>query len=86
MSNGNPDITRLLLEHDADVEAQVNGHVAPLHLAARNGWRESIQVLNHDANVHARDKWYHTPFEVASTREVMKLLHEHELSEPKNTA
>jgi ankyrin repeat protein len=74
-----------LLKHDADVEAQDDDHATPLHLAARNGKHEFIQVLlNHGANVHARDKWSRTPFDVASTKEVMKLLREHDLSEPKD--
>jgi ankyrin repeat protein len=69
------------------VEAQDDDHATPLHLAARNGKREFIQVLlNHGANVHARDKRSQTPFDVASTKEVMKLLREHDLSEPKDTS
>jgi len=87
ISNENPDMTRLLLEHDADVEAEDNDHVTTLHLAARNGKREFIQVLlNYGANVHARDKRSQTPFDVASTEEVMKLLRRHELREAKNTS
>ena len=75
------------LEHDADVDARDDDHVTPLHLAARNGKHEFIPVLlSHGANVHVRDKRSQTPSDVASTKEVMNLLREHEPSEPKNTS
>jgi len=70
----------------------VGGIMTTRHLAARNEpereVRSCMDAAQRGANVHARDKTRlkvcQTPFDVASTKEVMELLREHELSEPKN--
>src|SRR5258707_7640966 len=69
----------------------VGGIMTTRHLAARNEpereVRSCMDAAQRGANVHARDKTRlkgcQTPFDVASTKEVMELLREHELSEPK---
>ena len=72
-----PDVTRLLLEHGADVNAQIDHHdagdndyegVTPLHLAAADHRRvEVVRVLlEHGANVGAEDIKGRTPLHDAT--------------------
>ena len=54
--DGLVDTTRWLLNHCADVNAQVNdGGWTPLHLAAWNKKLEIIQLLKHHADIHAQN-------------------------------
>jgi hypothetical protein len=75
-------ITRLLLEHGADVNACNGGDLStPLHMATRNGRVEVVRVLlEHGANVGAEDNDGQTPFQLASSEgqsDIIKLLSEH---------
>ena len=79
------DVARLLLEHGADVNAQVSGSPmsgsTPLRMAAEfNRVEVACVLLEHDANVGAEDSEGRTPYQIASAKgykEVMKLLSEH---------
>ena len=79
------DVARLLLEHGADVNAQVSGSVTsgrtPLRIAAEfNRVEVACVLLEHGANVGAEDSEGRTPYQIASAKgykEVMKLLSEH---------
>jgi hypothetical protein len=78
-----PDVARLLLEHGADVNAQISDGSGrtPLHVAMEYNRAEVIRVLlEHGANVGAEDNNGRTPFQIASAKgynEIMKLLSEH---------
>ena len=74
-------VTRLLLEHGADINALQNNHSTPLHVAARLGRVEVVHVLlEHGANVGAEDNGGKTAYHIAEGRrhhEIMRLLSEH---------
>jgi ankyrin repeat protein len=80
-----PDVARLLLEHGADVNAQISGSDSsgrtPLHVTMEYNRAEVVRVLlEHGANVDAEDSSGRTPFQTASAKgysEIMKLLSEH---------
>ena len=78
-----PDVTRLLLEHGADVNTlNVNYGKTPLHIAAANQRIDAVRVLlEHGADVDAKDKNGETAFQLASSEngnnEIMELLSEH---------
>jgi hypothetical protein len=78
-----PDVARLLLEHGADVNAQISDGSGrtPLHVATQYHVVDVVRVLlEHGANVDAEDSQGRTPFQIASARgydEIMKLLSEH---------
>src|SRR6267154_2839265 len=76
-----PDVARLLLEHGADVNAQVSGYNpgrTPLHVTMEFNRAEVVRVLlEHGANIDAEDSEGRTPFQIASRKgynEIMKLL------------
>jgi hypothetical protein len=80
-----PDVARLLLEHGADVNAQVSDSydpgATPLHVAMReiNNVEVVRVLLEHGANVDAENSQGRTPFQIASAKgysEIMKLLSE----------
>ena len=60
---------RFLLEHGADVNAQQDDLSTPLHLAVRAPNEQSVDIANllleRDADPHARDKDYATPWLLA---------------------
>jgi hypothetical protein len=81
-----PDVARLLLEHGADVNAQIlgsslNPRRTPLHVAMENNRAEVARLLlEHGANVDTEDSKGRTPYQIASAKgyeEIMKLLSEH---------
>ena len=82
-----PDVARLLLEHGADVNAQISGSDrsgrTPLHVSMEREYNraEVVRVLlEHGANVGAEDSKGRTPFQIASAKgynEIMKLLSEY---------
>jgi ankyrin repeat protein len=75
------DVTRILLEHGADVNARRNDNTTSLHDAARNENAEVIPVLlEHGANVGAEDEQGRTPLHEATRNrnvEVVRMLLEH---------
>jgi tankyrase len=79
---------RLLLEHGADVDAQVKGRKnwAALHQASAWGKSQVVRVLlEHGANVDIEDADGKTPSQLAAEKgrlEVVELLAKHG-SEPK---
>jgi ankyrin repeat protein len=61
-----PDVVRLLLERDTDVNVLDKNNVTPLHVA-ENGRVGVVRVLlEHDANVGAEDKDGSTPLHAAA--------------------
>ena len=81
-----PDVARLLLEHGADVNAQISDGSGrtPLHAAIGSDPSDRAEVvrvlLEHGANVDVEDAKGRTPFQIASANgydEIMKLLSEH---------
>jgi len=77
--SGNVEITRLLVEHGADVTAQTNDGSTPLHVASRHGCVAVAQFLiEHGADVTAEDKDGLSPLDLASREgymDVERLLH-----------
>jgi ankyrin repeat protein len=77
------DVARLLLEHGADVNAQLSDGTGrtSLHVATQYGTVEVVRVLlEHGANVGAEDSLGRTPLPITSAKgydEIMKLLSEH---------
>jgi len=75
-----PDVARLLLEHDADVNAQISDGSGrtPLHVSMKHNRAEVVRVLlEHGANVDAEDSEGRTPYQIASAKrynEIMKML------------
>ncbi|XP_035658155.1 death-associated protein kinase 1-like [Branchiostoma floridae] len=80
--NGNTEIVKLLLQHDADVEARDSYGRTALHVACITGNTEIVKLLlQHDADVEARDNYGWTALHVASmagNTEIVKLLFQHD--------
>ena len=81
---GQVDITRLLLQHKADDNAQDLDGKTPLHKASENGNVGQVNVarllLEHGADVNARDNYGNTPLHYASDggyHEAVRLLVKH---------
>jgi ankyrin repeat protein len=54
------DVANMLLEHGADVNAQMVEDVTPLHLAAASGWQDGVSLLlRFGALTDARDAFLH---------------------------
>ena len=79
---GHSDVTQLLLQHDADTEAQDDDKCTPLLLASRREYADVARVLlKYGANREARDSYICTPLLLASMHgyvEVARVLLEHE--------
>ena len=57
---------RLLLEHEADVNAPNSKSITPLHLAAGNGHVEMVELLiDYDANISPKNDDGQTPLAMA---------------------
>ena len=65
---GNLEITRLLLEHGADMDAKTDDDIAPLHLAVRGAGNLKISrlLLERGASVDAKTDDNTTPLHLAS--------------------
>jgi ankyrin repeat protein len=71
-------VSRLLLEHGADINARRDNLSTPLHNAVRGKVVEVVRVLlEHGASVGAEDRWGQTPFQVAKDADIIKLLSKH---------
>jgi ankyrin repeat protein len=65
--HGHMDVTRLLLEHGADLEAQDDDKCTPLLLASRREYVEVTRILlTYGADREARDSYVRTPLLLAS--------------------
>ena len=72
-----PDVARLLLEHGADVNAQGDYHLIPLHVAAQHGRVKVVRVLlEYGADVGAENDHGYTALQMARDDETKKLLSE----------
>ena len=70
------DVTRLLLEHGADINARVEDGRTPLHVAAENGRVEVVRVLHeHGANIGAEDDEGRTPLHLAANYGDVETVH-----------
>ncbi len=68
MSNTKAEIVRLMVEHGADVNAQDETYLMPLHLASFSGSIKSVQALiEYGADVLAQDRRLMTPLHLASS-------------------
>ncbi|XP_059173721.1 ankyrin repeat domain-containing protein 17-like isoform X2 [Physella acuta] len=80
-SGGHVDIVRLLLLHNADINAQSSAGNTPLHYGACGGFKEVVQeLLLSGANVEIHNENGHTPLMEAASAghvEVAKILLEH---------
>ena len=77
-----PDVTRILLEHGAEINVRTTGNSStPLHVAVDNGGVETVRVLlEHGANVDVKDEEGRTPLHgVAGHRsvELVQMLLKH---------
>ena len=74
-------VSRLLLEHGANVNARSHNLSIPLHIAAQNGRVEVVRVLlEHGTDANAPNKTQSTPLHVAAQQgevEVVRVLLEH---------
>ena len=69
---------RLLLEHGADPNICNNDHTTPLHEASSQGLLEVAQLLlGYGAKVDSKDGEGKTPYQLAASVEMTKLLVEH---------
>ena len=76
---GHADIVKLLIKHDANVNAASDtGSVTPLHYAAGNGHADIVKLLiDHGADINVKDGGGYTPLrraDFADHPEVAKLL------------
>lgn len=80
-SGGHVDIVRLLLLHNADINAQSSAGNTPLHYGACGGFKEVVEeLINHGANVEIHNENGHTPLMEAASAghvDVAKILLEH---------
>ena len=76
-----PNVTRLSLEHGANLNVRINRDLTPLYVAVEHGKVEVVRVLlEHGANVGMGDDEGRTPLHVAAgsvTVEVVRMLLEH---------
>jgi ankyrin repeat protein len=69
ISQKHSEVARLLLEHDAEVDAKSKSGSTPLHFAAREGDFESAQILvKAGADVNAKDRMKVGPLLTATVR------------------
>ena len=69
------EIVRLLLEYEADPNIRTRSGSTPLHRASSRGSLEVTRLLlSHGANVDEQDNNSRSPFQVASSEELRKLL------------
>ncbi|CAH3191177.1 unnamed protein product, partial [Porites evermanni] len=78
---GNENLCRLLLEHNADVNIQVTWGYTLLHLCAREGNENLCRLLlEHNADVNIQDTWGYTPLHLCAregNENLCRLLLEH---------
>ena len=70
LQDAKADTVRLLIGHGAEVTAQDETCLTPLHLASSLGSTETVQLLiEHGADVNAKDGSLRTPLHLAASRE-----------------
>ena len=78
---GHLEVSRVLLDHGANVNARQQNHWTPIHLSASNGHLEIVKLLlERGADVHALNDEGETPYQVSlrrGYREIADLLREH---------
>jgi len=76
--DGHLGVSRVLLDHDANVNARMQNYLTPMHLSAGNGHLEIVKLLlERGADIHAMNGEGQTPYQVSlqsGKREIADLL------------
>ena len=82
--NGHDTVIPLLLEADAQIDAQNNNSNSPLILASRNGKEAAVrELLKGNPNLDLKDRWGKTALDYArgkNHQSIVDLLVDHERS------
>lgn len=77
-SGGHLEVSRVLLDHGASVDARNQNYWTPIHLSTISGHLEMVKLLvERDADVHGEGQ---TPYKLSlrtRSREIADLLHGH---------
>ncbi len=69
-------VCKVLIAHGADVNAKNFKGMTPLHWPAKQGYIKIIKLLlKHDSDPHSKNNAGKTPIDLASSKEVKRILH-----------
>ena len=74
--NGNAEMVKLLLKHNATIDAKTFGYdETPLHIASEKGHLEVVKLLlDHKASINETDKYRETPLHKAAEKGHLKIV------------
>ena len=79
--SGHLEVSRVLVDHGANVNARQRNHFTPLHLSAEYGHLEIVKLLlERGADVHALNSYGQMPYQASLAfghREIADFLREH---------
>jgi len=79
--DGHLEVSRLLLDHGANVNARKRYYWTPMHLSAANGYLDLVKLLiERGGDIHAMSGEGETPYQVSlrkGNREIVNLLRKH---------